>query len=190
MNLTGNDFQLWMQWIESIKITILSESSLSDDQKIAQISFSLKAFFEANVQINAQLSYAMLGSWGSCQDLIYVGIQIQIEASVNINTLDSNGNCALFYALQNCSAGDSEKTSEVENLIAQITAVFKESSWSYTQQQGQICDLFEQFFSLHANWQADFYATNISGFGSLESYVQVTKSVSKYLIYCKYLTKI
>jgi len=172
--LDAEEREIFIEWIQEIQITILADSSLSADQQIVQISYSLQAFFEVNVDIEEVLYYEQLGSWGQVVDFVYVAYQIQIEITQSIVTLDASGDCALFDALRNATEGNSEQSAAVEALIANITIILQFSEWSYSQQQAQIYLLFEAFFVEYSQWESFFLSIQIEGFGLLQYYVDVT----------------
>lgn len=182
VNLTSSEYTNWVEWVSETRNDVLADCSLTDDEKVAAVGFSLEAFFEINTSIKKKLYFQKLNGWGSMFQLVYVAYDIQMEASSSIVELDSNSDCVLFEALRSATSNDNVKASEVEKLIAQITVVLKTSSWSYTQQQAQVYLLFESFYSVHASWKDDFEKIKIKGFGSLHSYVEAAHWVNFLII--------
>jgi len=175
-SLSGEEYELFYQFIISIQIDILADSSLTLEQMVVQCGFAIEAFFEVNVDIEAKFQFQMLGSWGYLKDFIYVGYQISFELTSNITELDSEGNCALFESLRNATKG-TDMESACEELIAQLTVVLGYSGWSEVQINSEIYSILVAFFAKYPSYKSFFMGIEIEGFGSF-SYFFKSFSIS------------
>jgi len=180
LTLTVQQQVLFNAWIQEIENSILANFSLSDDQKVVLISLSLKAFFSVNIDIYNELSFADIAGWGSVIDFLYVSIDIQLEITLSIVTLDNSNNCGLSEALQNASSSlSSNDQNSISSLIVEIQSILEDSSQSYELQLSAIWQLFQVFFSEHASLESFVLSINIEGYGSVQSFLDVCQTYER-----------
>lgn len=87
----------------------------------------------------------------------------------------------MCFHFQNATDGDSEKHEAVLVLIEELRLILLDVSLTYAQKMAKIHAHFEVFFEVHVEWKEFFLKIEIEGFGSLESFIDVTLGVSPFI---------
>lgn len=166
------------QWIMEIQTTFLLDESLTEDELVVKIAYSLKSFSKMYSEIWKLINYVKIDNWGYCNDFLSVAIEIQLEKTTNIIELDSNGDCKLFDAIRNKTNGNAAAQTEAEDLIAQLTIIFQNSGWSYEQKMAACYNTFSLYYESSSSLKDALKDCEIDGYGSLESFLDVSLTVS------------
>lgn len=184
--LTVEVQQIWINWINDVQTNVISSSTLTDDQKIVQISSKLHDLFTNNQNLKSQLMYANLGSWGSVNDLLSVSNDIQSDKTQDAVILDSNNNCELITALQTVTKTNVTMTTVVSTLIVNITTILKTTKITYVQQQANLYNVLKTFIAKYPEFKTTLVNVQIKNYGSFQSFIDVS---SKVIITQNILTK-
>lgn len=180
LSLTIEQQLIWEAWIQEVENTIFVNMSLSSDEKVVLCSLSLKAFFAVHIDIYNELSYMEIADWGFVIDFLYVSINIQLEITQSVVTVDGNGRCDLTDAIKNASKnGSPNEQSACNNLVLEIEAILSDMSLSYEMQLSMCFELFQSFFVQHPDMESFVLSINIEGYGSIESFLAVCKTYSR-----------
>jgi len=174
LSLTIDEQIVWEEWIQMMENEVLSNSSLSSDQKVVLISLSLKVFFSAHVEIYNKLCYKQIAGWGALIDFMYVSISIQLEITQSIVTVDGDGNCDLTDAINNASAnGSPQEQAACNGLVVKIQAILLDLTYTYEQKLAVVWELCQEFSMDHPDLEAFLLSIHIQGYGSLASFLEV-----------------
>jgi len=167
----------WEEWLIDIQDNILANFSLSEDQKVVLISYSLKAFFSVHIDIYNVLSFVEIDNWGFVIDFLYVSVQIQLEITQSIVAVDSNGQCGATKALANAGSSlNAQDQQYINSLIIDINAHLSVSisvGYTYQQRLALVWQSCEAFFVNHPSLKSFVLSVEIQGFGSFESFLDV-----------------
>lgn len=179
--LDKEEQKIWTTWINNIQSTTISNSTLNNNQKIINVSFMLKQFFQQYESIKLKLSYIKLGACGNVNNLIAVGYEALIFYSKSILVYDNTQTNQLFNALQNSLSNNDDKLkSLVEQIISDIKKTLSTSSLTYIRQQAAIYSIFQKLFLNNPKWKLSFLNVNILNYGKIEYYYDVTAWVNKF----------
>lgn len=87
----------------------------------------------------------------------------------------SGGSCPLFDCLNNASE-TSEQETAVQELITEIQVII-EGNFEFSYQLVLIYEKIQAFFSVHAEWEVQFYTAEIEGFGSFQAFYDICATV-------------
>jgi hypothetical protein len=91
----------------------------------------------------------------------------------------SGGSCPLFDCLNNASETSQQDTA-VQQLISEIQVIL-EGSFEFSYQLVLIYEKIQAFFEVHADWEVQFYAAEIEGFGSFQAFYDICATVRPFV---------
>jgi hypothetical protein len=177
IKLSATQQILWEEWLIDIQDNILANVSLTEDQKVVLISYSLKAFFSVHIDIYNVLSFEKIDNWGFVIDFLYVSVQIQLEITQSIVAVDSNGKCGATKALENAGKSlNAQDKSKIDALIIEINAHLDVSisvGFTYEQRLALVWQSCEAFFVTNPSLRSFVLSVEIEAYGSFESFLDV-----------------
>lgn len=172
------------EWVYEVEYSYIANYKMySEDDLVVLLSLSLKEFSVNYTEIWEEISFKKIDSWGYCNDFLQVGVEIKLEVTSEIVEIDANDNCDLFDAMRNATQGNPEVESDCEDLIAEMTLIFKKSEWSYEQKMGACSGLLKKYFELNVQLELILKQCTIEGYGSFESFIEATLVVNALLIF-------
>ncbi|CAD5218924.1 unnamed protein product [Bursaphelenchus okinawaensis] len=167
--------EAWIELLNKMQVEIIFDVSLTAEQMAAAVYGEISVFFLLYPSCASTINNIFVTEWnGYVFDLEEIAVDVSFEISETIIELDATGNCALFEALRNASAGTSFEA-QVEILIASLTVTIQSSS-SFSVQCAGIYAKLIQFFATYSGSQAILCGGYIEGYGTVSIFVAVSGS--------------
>ncbi|KAI1706829.1 hypothetical protein DdX_12823 [Ditylenchus destructor] len=180
--LTVEERVIFLQFIEYLEEIILIDVTLTNIEKVVKCSYALKHFCAEHIEIYHKIAFQYIASWGYFIDFIYVAVDLQADITETVVVLDEKDSCTLFEALLNATVGNQEQHQAVIQLIEELkVSIFLNVQLTYAQKLARIYLAFESFFEVHVEWKSVFYKFEISGYGSFESFLDVSHGYDRAL---------
>jgi hypothetical protein len=172
---TAEEKTTLIEWITSLKVELKVKVSIEERLTIA--SASILKFQMENPTLYEMIQYQNVSSWGYLASFTKIVEFRQTKKIESLITLDDEDNCPLFDFLFNCTDGSYEQQSAVEALINEtLIEICGDMTLSITKKNVAIFKALSKFFSINAEWQFKFFTSKMVGFGSFQSFFQITKS--------------
>ncbi|CAD5218922.1 unnamed protein product [Bursaphelenchus okinawaensis] len=165
--------EAWIELLNTMQVEIIFDASLTVQQQLSAIYGEISVFMLTYPSCASVINNIYVTEWnGYVFNLEELAVDSSYEVSETIIELDATGNCALFEALRNASAGTSFEA-QVETLIASLTVTIQGSS-SFSVQCAGIYSQLVQFFATYSGSESILCGGEIEGYGPVSIFLAVS----------------